>query len=560
MEMVIAYLVWVARLAWWWLRGLVSRWRRPPTYFAFLIESPPVEPPPAPGPWWQRLLGRPVPSIVELRRQARRLCTDDRVAGMVLHIRPLPLSAAQVASLRDLVAEVRATGRRVVCWAPTYLDSTYQVACAADEILLQPGGSVAPLGVARDYVFLAESLERVGVQADLLQISPYKTAGDMLTRRGFTPEAREMAGWLADAAFSELLEAISAGRGCDREVARRLVDGSPYTDHQALSAGVVDAVVSEEEVSERLGGQLRSWETAGRRLRAPRPPRPGRVVGLLRIEGIIVDGRSRRAPFRPPLRPPLLLEDQCGDLTVAEQARALAANRRVKAVVLWVNSRGGSATASEAMAAALARLAREKPLVVAMGSVAASGGYYVSTPARCVFAHPGTVTGSIGVLGGKLVVAGLLDRLLFRHELVQRGQYAAMDRSDRAYSEAERRKLWGMIERSYEVFVQRVAETRGRTVEEILSVAGGRVWTGRQAMERGLVDRLGGLEEAIAAARELAGLPADAPVVEVRDGRRDPLGPPTAAAAMEHALELVAALDRSMIWWLCPLVGEGLDS
>ncbi|HLH69524.1 MAG TPA: signal peptide peptidase SppA [Candidatus Dormibacteraeota bacterium] len=554
--MVIAYLAWLARLTWWWLRGLVGRWRRPPAYLAFLIESPPPEPPPAPAPRWQRLLGRPTPSLAELRRRARRLCADDRVAGMLLHLRPLPLSAAQVASLRDLIAEVRATGRRVVCWAPTYLDSTYQVACAADEILLQPGGSVAPLGVAQNYVFLAESLERVGLQADLLQISPYKTAGDALTRRGFTPEAREMADWLADAAFSELLEAVAAGRGCDRDAARRVVDESPYTDRQALSAGVVDAVISEEEVPGRLGGELRSWESAGRRVRGLRPPRPGHVVGLLRVEGVIVDGRSRRAPLRPPLRPPLLLEDQCGDLTIVEQARALAANRRVRAVVVWVNSRGGSATASESMAAALARLAREKPLVVAMGSVAASGGYYVSTPARCVFAHPGTVTGSIGVLGGKLVATSLFDRLLLHRELVQRGRHAAMDRPDRPYTEAERQKLWEMIERSYEVFVQRVAEARGRTVEEILPIAGGRVWTGRQAMERGLVDRLGGLEEAIAAARELAGLPGDAPVIEARGGRRDPVGPPSTTAAIEHALELVATLDRSVVWWLCPLVRE----
>src|SRR5579884_88828 len=546
--------IWLLRLVLWWLRGLVGRWRPPPAYLGFLIESPPAEPLPQPAPRWQRLLGRPALSVAELRRRMRRLCADDRVAGVVLHLRPQPLSDGQVESLRDLIAEVRATGRRVVCWAPTYLDSTYRVACAADEVLLQPGGSIGPLGVAREYLFLAESLERMGLAADLLQISPYKTAGDVLTRRGFTPEAREMADWLADAAFSELLETVAVGRGRDRDAARRLVDESPYTDRQALAAGAVDAVIGEEEVPARLGGRLRSWESAGRRVRGPRPTRSRHAVGLLRIEGIIVDGRSRRAPLRPPLRPPLLLEDQCGDLTVVEQARALAANRRVKAVVLWVDSRGGSATASEAIAAALARLAGAKPLVAAMGSVAASGGYYVATPARCLIAHPGTVTGSIGVVGGKLVASGLFDRLLFHRELVQRGRHAAMDGPDRPYTEGERRKLWEMIERSYEVFVQRVAEARGRSVEEILPVAGGRVWTGRQAVERGLVDRLGGLEDAVVLARELAGLPADAPVTEARGGRRDPIGPASATAALEHALELVAALDRSVVWWLCPLV------
>ncbi|HXM58913.1 MAG TPA: S49 family peptidase, partial [Candidatus Dormibacteraeota bacterium] len=476
---------------------------------------------------------------------------------VVLHLRPLDIAPAQVDALRHLLAGVRAAGVRVVCWAPGYSAATYLVACAADEVLMQPGGVVAPLGLAREYVFLADALDRLGLRVDLLQVSPYKTAGDALTRRGLTPEAREMADWLADAAFADRLAAIAAGRRLDEVVARKLVDDSPLVDDQALAAGAVDALVAEEDLPERVGGEVRPWEAVRRRLPRPRPPAPGRVVALLRIEGLIVDGRSRQAPLRPPLAPPLLFQEQCGDLTVVEQARALALDRRVGAVVVWVDSGGGSATASEAMAAALGALGRRKPVVAAMGAVAASGGYYVTASAARVFAHPGTVTGSIGVLAGKLVAGPLLDRLLIGREQVVRGEHAAMWSAETHFTDAQRRKMGELVDRSYRLFLERVAAARGRPVAEIEPVAGGRVWTGAQALRHGLIDELGGLEAAVAAAHRLGGLPDGAPVREARRGRRELVpAPATAAAVLEHALRAVAALRSAGAWWLCPLVSE----
>jgi protease-4 len=553
----LAYPIWLVRLLAWAVKRLVARLRRPPAFVGLLIESPPAEPAPAPLPRWQRLLGRPPLSVAELRERLRRVGADPRVAGILLHLRPLALSGAQVEALRDAVASVRAAGKRVVCWASSYNAATYRVAAACDEILLQPGGELAPLGLYRPYLFLGEALERLGVRADLIQVSPYKTAGDMVMRRGFTPEAREMADWLADAGFTEAVEAVAAGRNLDLESARSLLDRSPFTDQQALAAGAVDAVLAEEEVAGRLGASVVPWESARRRLPRPRPPRPGRVVGLIRVQGTIVDGRSRRAPSLP-LRLPLLLEDLCGDLTVVEQARALAMDRRVGAVVLWVDSRGGSATASEAMAAALAHLARRKPLVAAMGSVAASGGYYVTTAARRVFAHPSTITGSIGVLAGKFAAGELLDRLLVGRELVVRGRYSALGHYERPYTEPERRRMLELIDRSYHVFLERVAAARGRPGAEILPVAGGRVWSGRQALERDLVDELGGLEAAAAAARDLAGLSPGAPLVEAGGGRRDlTLEAARSGGALEHVLAALAALDRARVWYLCPLVWGG---
>lgn len=553
--MLIGYPVWLIRLTVWWLRTRLQRLRTPPAYVSFLIEAPPPEPVAPRQPFWQRFLGRPPLTVDALSAQLRQASADPHVKGAVLHLRPLPLNGAQVDALRDLIAEVRGAGRRVVCWAPSFTAATYVVACAADEILLQPGGMVGPLGLARDYVFLAEALEWLGIRADLLKISPYKTAGDVVARKDFTPEAREMAEWLADGAFTETVLAIGSGRGVGETRARELIDASPLTDEQALSLGAVDALLGEEELATRLEGGLLSWPVARRRLPSPPPPKPARVVGLLRIEGLIVDGRSRRAPVRPPLAPPVVFQDQCGDLTVVEQARTLAADRRVGAVVVWVDSGGGSATASEAMASALAVLARSKPVVAGMGAVAASGGYYVTTAARKLFAHPRTTTGSIGVLAGKVVVGGFFDRLLVHRDQVVRGQHADMFSPERPFTETERTKMIQMIERSYQLFLSRVGAARGRTPEELEPLAGGRVWTGRQAHERGLVDELGGLQMAIAEARRLGGLAPDAPVREPRQGRRElPNVPATVPATLEHVLRAIACLQQAGAWWLCPLV------
>jgi protease-4 len=490
----------------------------------------------------------------ELGEQLRRAASDPRVRGVLIQLRPVALSAAQGQALAGLLAEVRQGGKRVACWATTYNQATYPVACAADQVLLAPGGEIAPLGVGRTYVHLKDVLDRLGVEAEMVQITPYKTAYDMLTKSEMTPEAREMAEWMADSALADLIEQVGSGRRLDADSARGLVDGSPYTDEQALAAGAVDALLTEEALPGRLGGRVESFHVLQRRLRRPAPPRPGRRVGLLRVEGSIIDGRNRRSPLRPPVPIPLVFDNQAGDLSLVTQARRLAASRRVGAVVLWVDSGGGSATASFAMAAALEALAAAKPLVVAMGSLAASGGYAVSAPAHRIYAQPGTLTGSIGVLGGKVMVAGLLDRLLVHRATVERGDHVSMFSPDRPYTEEEWARLRASIERSYRVFLEEVARGRRRQLEEIEPVAGGRVWSGRQALERHLVDELGGLDAAAAEARRLAGLRPDAPLLQPRAERGELAAP--MGAGLGLAVDLVSGLARSPAWWLCPLLSR----
>src|SRR5262249_37474043 len=233
LTVLIAYPVWFLRLLAWWLRAAWRRLRRPPTYVSFLIEAPPPEPATLPPPFWQRFFGRPPLSVQALAAQLRRVTAEPRVKGLVLRLRRRGLTQGQVGAVRELIDEVRATDVRVICWAPSYTAATYQVACGAHEVLMQPGGMIAPLGIAREYLFLAEALESVGLKADLLQVSPYKSAGDILTRREFSPEAREMAEWLADSTFADTVAAVAAGGGPGETAAKAPGEGPPLTQQPA---------------------------------------------------------------------------------------------------------------------------------------------------------------------------------------------------------------------------------------------------------------------------------------------------------------------------------------
>ena len=263
-----------------------------------------------------------------------------------------------------------------------------------------------------------------------------------------------------------------------------------------MEAGAVDGLISEEDLPEHLGSKdkparLATWEAAKLKLLRPPPAPGGRYVALIRIEGTIVDGRSRQPPFKSPLPAPIFFNPRAGDLSVVQQARRVLADARAAAVVLYVDSPGGSAAASEAMAAALQKLAAKKPLVAVMGPVAASGGYYVSTPAQWIVARPGSVTGSIGVLSGKMVLSGLLDKLLVGRESISRGQRSDLQASERPFNDDERKIMFDSIQRAYDVFLDRVAGSRSKSRDDADGVGGGRVWTGSQALENGLVGRAG---------------------------------------------------------------------
>jgi protease-4 len=540
-----------------YLRWLFSNLRkglgRSPEYVIFLIEGDLPALPDPPIPRWQRLFTKPRLSIKHLGDRFDLIAREPRTKGVVLHLRPVPMTMATLQDLRELVAKLRAAGKRVVAWAPFYTNGTYYLAGACDEILLMPTGSIQPLGFSTTGMFLADALARYGIEADFIQISPYKSAADVLTKSKMSSELREQVTWLLDSHHKELLSAISESRHVDEKGANAIVDASPYVDDVALARKVVDRILAEEELPDHLGAtgeraDIATWDQAKRRLKTLPPKfRRGRYVAILRIEGVIVDGRSDRPPIKPPIDIPLVGATRAGDLTIVQLARQVAADKRAAAAVLYINSPGGSATASEAMRQALDQISARKPLVVAMGPVAGSGGYWVATPGRWVVARPSTLTGSIGVLTGKVVTAGLFDRLHVNRETVAFGKHSTIGSPDKPFSREEREIVTHEIDRVYEIFLDIVGRARHLTRDELHPISAGRVWTGRQAKERKLVDELGGLDAALRKARSLAGLKESAPDREIQPPRRmiPPRAVEGAAGYIGWLLEGVALINRT---------------
>ncbi len=553
-------LVFPFRYLWWLIGSLRARLGRPPDYVTFLIEEDMPALPDPPVPPWQRFFRRQRLSVRELGRRFEAIEKDPRIKGVVLHLRPVPMSLALLQDMRELVARLRKSGKRVMAWAPFYTTGTYYLACACDEILLLPTGIVQPLGLSSTGLFLAQGLARVGIQADFVQVSPYKTAADVLTRSKMSDEMREQIRWLLKSQHEQLAEAIKDGRKLDADGALQVIDGSPYTDEQAVARKVVDAVLPEEQLPQRLssGAEVRigDWDQARRRMSRPAPRLLlGSYVAIIRIEGTIIDGRSGRPPVAPPVEIPILGDPRAGDLTVVQVARQVAADRRAAAAVVYVDSRGGSVTASEAMRQALAVVAAKKPVVIAMGPVAGSGGYWVATPGRWIVARPGTLTGSIGVLSGKLVTGGLWAKLLVNRETVAEGRHSLMEGDEKPYTAEERQIVQSMIDRAYGTFLDVVASARGVTRSDVEPIAGGKVWTGTQALERKLVDELGGLDAALAKARSLAGLPDTTLALEVHPPKRAlaPQTLPTAAGLAGYLLEGISLFNRTPVHALMEL-------
>lgn len=438
--------------------------------------------------------------------------SDRRVVGLVAKVGGLPWALAQ--ELRQGLAVFAARGKPTVAWSES-LDggadlAAYTLACGFGEIWLQPSGSLGSLGVGIETTFFRGAFDKLGVEPEFEQRYEYKSAADVLQRTEFSPAHRQATERMAESVFDDAIAAIADSRGLAMDRVRELADRGPRTAAEALEAGLVDRLGYRDEVYAEVRSRLPEdtkllfadrWRPAPK-LRPPKSAR--RQVALVPIRGAIATGRSR---FTAGGR-------QVGSDTVAAELRAAGDSDRVRAVVLRVESPGGSAVASDTIWREVCRIRDAgKPVVVSMGDVAASGGYYVSCPADVILAQAATITGSIGVLSGKLATTGLLERLGLTTGTVERGGFPLMYSARRPFTDAERERLAAAVDAIYEDFVGKVAAGRRRPVTEIEPIARGRVWTGRDALGVGLVDELGGLRDAVRIARARAGLPVDAPVV-----------------------------------------------
>ena len=348
----LAYPLYWLRYIFWLFGKLKRRFGRGPETAILILGGDYAQiPQPAPN----FILARfrpPKISLLQLGEQFRQVAADPRVKTVVLHIRPLELPLAKLDVLRGYIHELQKAGKKVITWSYRYGLGEYYLACGAEEIILLPGGEIGPLGIAREYVFLADALEKIGVQADFVQITPYKSAGDMFTRREMSDEVRQMGEWLAESAWDEIVTAIAVGRNLETTSVRELLDQTPCTDLVAKELGLVDTLLSEDDLPVYLGSKaepatLTPWKFALGQLHRKPPRKPGKYVALIGIEGMIVDGSSQQPPMEPPVPIPFGFETRAGDLSVTQVARQVLADKRAAALVVFVDSRGGSATASE---------------------------------------------------------------------------------------------------------------------------------------------------------------------------------------------------------------------
>ena len=496
----------------------------------------------------RQILGAPPMSLMEFVEALERIGDDPRPLGVILYLRGLSASTADLQTMRDAILRLRDKGKRALSFAPAYRTLDYYLASACDEILLPPGGMLETTGLFSQQVFLKEGLGAVGLEFDAVAISPYKGAADRLTRTEPSSEGREQTDWLLDSIFDTVIEGIAATRKVKQDDVRQMIDGGLYRGDKALDKGYVDGIMNEERLLDYLGiTRITMWEEADGQVYLPAPDFSNNYVGVLYAGGAIVDGESATPPSDMPIPLPFVGGERLGDITLNQQVRNLMRDPGCGALVLYIDSGGGSATASESMSSALAEFAKTRPLVVYMGGVAASGGYYIATPAHWIVAQASTITGSIGVLMGKLINSEMLKKLHFNAFSYMRGDNADLIAGERPFSDEQRDMIRGSIENIYDQFLSRVAESRDKTSDEIDAIGGGRVWTGVQALEHGLVDEIGNLHTAIDRARRLAKLPESAPSVLLRE-KGKPIGVQVAeqnpAAMAKYAADGIALLSN----------------
>ena len=504
-------------------------------------------------------LGPTGPSLEGIREQLRRISADGRPRGVVLRIRGLDAGWAALEELRRELATFRGRGGRVFAYLVEADSRSYYLACAADEILATPLTTLGVTGVRTRVNFLRDALSRAGLEAEVVAVSPYKAAGEPLVRNDFSVESLEQAQRLLDRRYEELVDAMVEGRGIPAEEARARIDQSPHVAPDALARGLIDGVCYEDELPERLGtegerARLVERGAAQRSLRVPYRRSLRRRVGLVSLSGAIVRGKSRRLPV--PL--PLIGGEQAGSESVVAALRLAERNRRVGAILFHVESRGGDALASDLIWREVERIRTRKPVVVLMGNVAASGGYYVSAAANHVVARRTTITGSIGVLSIRPVAENLYERLGVNPASLERGARAGLLDPSHRPTRDELRVLQEQIGFIYAQFKDRVSRGRAMEVPALEGIAGGRVWTGAEAHELGLADEVGGFEEALHKALQLGKMERETPGVLLkisppRSGRPAPGDPAEAAREIvENVKQAISELLACRVWAAVP--------
>lgn len=476
---------------------------------------PEIEPPARTFPFYVSGYTPRRPTVFSMSSAIRRAAYDDRVRGLVLHIGFTSWGWATVAEVRDAIVAFRETGKPVYATLEWGGEREYLLATAADVIAVPPTVPVQLDGLAAGAMFFKGTFDKIGINANFERIGEYKSAVEQYSRKDLSPEAREMLEATIDDMYATFLESAGAARGMEVEEMKRRVEGGPYSAAEARDLGLIDSllhVVELDSLATRRGGKrleitdLKSYE------RGLGPRRSAADVALVVASGTIAPGKSQVAPYQGSL---------VGSETLIEALRDAREDDGIDAIVLRIDSPGGSAQASDDILQELNRCRAVKPLIVSMSDLAASGGYYIALAGDSIVSHASTQTGSIGIYGGKFNLRGLYEKLGITVDLVTRGPNATILSPWSDWSEEERAQYRKQLSSFYERFVALTAERRGMSFEEADALARGRVWTGRRAVENGLVDEIGTLQTAFRMAKSMIGVDPDELVAVHRFPRRE---------------------------------------
>lgn len=442
------------------------------------------------------------------------LAAEPKLEGLVVRVSDLGMDMARAHELRAALLEFKGDGaRKLHCHAEDLGNASYYLLSACDELAMVPVGTLMIPGPVATPVHLKGLLDKLGVQADFLHVGAFKGAAEPLTRDAPSPEMLQTLEAIVEQAYTTMVTGIAEGRGKSEDEVRGWIDTGLYTSEDAAAKGLIDGVEAWEPFLARVSGE-RGWKNVElkekpwadafalqRFLGLAPPKRPSEPhVALVYAVGNIIDGTGRGA---------LGASNEIASGQLVPVLDRLAEDDKVAAVVVRIDSGGGSARASEQIWHAVERLKARKPVVVSMAGVAASGGYYIAAGANKIYADSDSLTGSIGVVGGKLVLGGALEQVGIKSYAVGKGARSTMWSPMQPWTEGEREAVYTMMEQTYEAFLARVASGRGMQRDGVHELAQGRVWTGASAKEKGLVDELGGLEQAVAAAVELGKVGAD---------------------------------------------------
>jgi len=470
------------------------------------------------------LFGEAKPHLRELLRRLEKAANDDKISGVVLRLREPDIGLAKVGELRSAVARIRKAGKKVYADVHSTSTKDYLVATACDQIIMPESGSLMITGVQAQVMFYKGLLDKLGIQADFIQIGDFKGAAEPMTRNTMSPEFRAQYESVINDYYEYIVETIAADRKIDPAQVKSLIDTGMFTAAQARDARLIDRVAYEDEWRDELKKELGADEVALERNYGKKKSdselsgmaglmkllealmggdqkaktSKNNKIGLIYIVGTIMTGESTTSLFGG---------ETVGSDTIVKALREVEEDAKVKGIVLRVDSPGGSALASDLIWREVVK--SKKPLVVSMGDVAASGGYYVSMGAKKIFIEPGSLTGSIGVVGGKLALRGLFDKIGVNSEVISRGKNSGTLSMTDPFTAQEREAWKRLMQGTYEQFTSKAAAGRKMDVKKLEGLAQGRVFTGRMAVANGLADQLGTLDDAIAEAKNMAGLKGD---------------------------------------------------